>query len=397
MKLSIPAALLLAFLLILNLPKSFSQDSVITKMAKANVSYFTPEKGSFTGLGWQNLMNEVKSSNNILIGEDHFTNEIPYFTAALAAQTKFENFFAEIDPYTANVLQTKIKTLSQNQLQDYVKTFGNTFSFYAFAPEFSLLKQLSKANTKIQGTDQILLVGDRVLAQELMLVSKNNKAKQYYKAISDSSKLYFDKFLKDQSKPFYFLTDDFDRKTSELLQLPLSAKEKEVISAMKLSVKIYKSQNHQLRIQLMKNQLMHSYNQWVGKKNLFKYGANHMTKGESLLEIFDIGNLVNNIDDSNYQQSLHIMIMGASGEHASPFEGHAAEKIVENTGILKTLSPITIAADGKQWNCFDLRPLKKALVDGKLEVKSVKLSRIIKGYDFLVMIPKVSAAPFAKN
>lgn len=369
-----------------------AQDSIVTDIVKRNVSLFAPDNNAFTGIGWANLIAKAKECNNVLIGEDHFTNEIPYFTSALASQIKFDNFFCEIDPFTASIVQEKIKSLREKELQEYVHKYGNTFSFYAFAPEFTLLKQLTESNVKILGTDQILLVGDRILCSELQKITKNKKAKEIYLTIENNSKIHFENFLKDQTKPFYLLTDDFSKRLESLELLQLSPYEIKIIDALKLSAAIYKSQSHHLRIQLMKNQLMEQYTGWAGKKNLFKYGANHVAKGESLMEIYDIGNLVYNIDDSGYKKSLHIMILGSSGTQASPFEGYPEEKIDENNNILKTLRPITSIVNGNQWHCFNMLPLRKALSEGKVIIEDVMLSRIVKGYDMVIIIPKVTAS-----
>ncbi|PZR27613.1 MAG: hypothetical protein DI538_25535 [Azospira oryzae] len=56
----------------------------------------------------------------MLIGEDHFTNEMPYFTSDIPSEVRFENFFCEIDPFTATILQQKINKLSPAAFQDYV-------------------------------------------------------------------------------------------------------------------------------------------------------------------------------------------------------------------------------------------------------------------------------------
>ena len=390
-------SLLFLILLIFYTTFCYAQDSLTTSLAKSSLSKFVKKQGSFAGSGWEEIINKAKVSTDVLIGEDHFTNEIPYFTSALAIQIKFDNFFCEIDPFTASILQEKIKALSAPDLKKYVNEFGNTFSFYAFGPEFDLLKQFTKSNTKIQGTDQILLIGDRVICNELQKNTKNVTAKKIYQLIASNSKIYFDNFLKDQSKPFYLLTDDFEKNVNKLASLPLSKQETKIIAALRLSAKIYKSQSHQLRVQLMKNQLMNKYTEWSGKRNLFKYGANHLAKGEGFLDVYDIGNLVSNIDDSNYQRSLHIMILGISGTQASPFEGYPEEKIDQNSDLLNTLRPITKLVDGDDWHCFDLLQLKNELMSGKLEVKDLRLERIIKGYDFLVIIPRVTASKFEKE
>ncbi len=376
---------------------ALAQDSLITALAKNNQTNFVKEADHFKGLGWDKILDQAKKSNNVMIGEDHFTNEIPFFVSKIANQIKFDNFFCEIDPFTAHIFEQKVKTLSTDALKKYTADYGNTFSFYAFESEFDLLKQLIKNNTNIRGTDQILLVADRLICNELMQTTKNKTAKAIYEVIRDQSKNHFTAFLKGEKKPFYLLTEDFDKKIAELSALKLSPEEKKIIEALKLTAKIYKSRSHHLRIQLMKNQLMEHYNEWVGKKNLYKYGANHASKGESLLEIYDIGNLVNNVADSQFTNSLHLIIVGKSGTQASPFQGFPSEKVDPNTGSLKSLNPFFKLVEGNEWQCFDMVPIREAINSGKIKVTDVKLLRIIKGFDILVVIPEVTAAQFPKS
>jgi hypothetical protein len=382
--------------LLIYITSAFSQDSLITTLAKKNVSDLSATPNGFSGIGWDKIIARASKSDNVLVGEDHFTNEIPFFVTKLSNQIKFDNFFCEIDPFTAKIFQTKLKTLPTESLNKYVSAYGNTFSFYAFEPEFDLLKRLVKNDVKIYGTDQILLVADRLICSELLKTTNNLRAKELYQLISNQSKKHFDDFLKDQKNPFYMYTSEYEKNIEELSKLKLSDKELKIIDALKLTAKIYKSGNNHLRIQLMKNQLMEVYGDWRNKKNLFKFGANHMSKGQSPLEIYDIGNLVNNISDSQYKESLHLMIIGKSGVQASPFKGFAAEKIDENTGMLKSLKPFFQLVDGKTWKCFDLSPIKKAVDSGKIKITDTTLLSILNGFDLLVVIPEVTASTFIK-
>ncbi|MEO6639158.1 MAG: hypothetical protein ABIN25_12850 [Ginsengibacter sp.] len=156
---------------------------------------------------------------------------------------------------------------------------------------------------------------------------------------------------------------------------------------------IYKEQSHHLRVQLIKNQLMKNYTAWGDKKNFFKFGANHLPKSESLLKICDLGNLVNDIADSKFKKSLHIIIVGKAGMQASPFKGFPATKVDENSDDLKVLKPFFSLVTGKDWHCFDMLPLKKALEEKQINCTE-GLRRIINGYDYLVIIPEVTAAEF---
>lgn len=374
---------------------SFAQDALLTQMAQKHHTLLSVEKDSFTGFGWEIITNAAQKSNFVLLGEDHFTNEIPFFCNALTSKIKFDNFICEIDPYSAKIIQSKIKTLTEDQLQNYIHDFGNTFSFYALASEFDLLTKIVKSGTNVVGTDQILMIADRLICSELQLITENKAAKIIYQQIADQSKDYFSAFLKDPSKPLYMLTEEYAKNLEELSALQVSTQEKEVIEKLKLTAKIYKEQNHHLRIQLMKNQLMEQYAVWKDQKNLFKFGANHVSKGESFLKIYDIGNLVDNIADSRYSSSLHILIVGKSGYQGSPFKDFPESPIDPNSYNLKALKPFfDIVVNEKAWYCLDMLPLREKLENGEITTKDVQLSRIIKGFDYVVLIPKVTAAKF---
>jgi hypothetical protein len=375
---------------------TFAQDSLINQIAKNNHTLFSVQGNSFKGVGWEKILTEAKKSNFVMIGEDHFINEVPFFCNALTSQIKFDNFFCEIDPYSSKIIASKIKTLSDTQLRKFETNFGNTFSFFAVSSELELLKNVVKSGTNVYGLDQVLMIGDRLLCSELKTITKNSEAKAIYDRIELRSKDLFENFLKDPNNPMYMMTEDFNNDLKELELLMLSPFESEVIDKMKLSAKIYKEQNHHLRIQLMKNQLMENFVDWKDKKNLFKFGANHLAKGESFLKIYDIGNLINNIADSQYSSSLHVLIIGKSGAQGSPFKGFPEQPIHADSDNLKALKPFfDIVVNPNDWYCLDMLPIRKKLENGEINT-SIQLSRIIEGYDYVVIIPKVTAATFPK-
>jgi hypothetical protein len=374
-----------------------AQDSLIAKIVNQSQSTFSFKTNTFRGIGWDTLVSQIQKSDFVFIGEDHFTNEIPLFTSAIATKVEFDNFFIETDPYSAKIIESKIKTLGDLNFKKYQDEFEEVFSFYGLEPESQLFKQLVKSNTVIYGTDQILMNADRLICNDLKNKTKNKKAKKIYEDIEAKSKVHFADFLKDPSKPMYLMTEEFEKQLQELKTLRLSQEEIEIINDLQLTAKIYKEQNHHLRIQLMKNNLMKVYPKWHNKKNLFKYGAIHISKGESFFKIYDIGNLVNNIADSEFKNSLHIMIVGKSGMQGSPFKGFPANAVDENSDILKFLKPLFSVVTSEDWHCFDLRQLRDAKEKGKVEVKDITLSRTIDGYDYVIIIPKVTAAKFPKT
>ena len=354
---------------------NYGQDRVLDSLVQKNNFPFQIEKNvSFQGKGWDVLLNEIKQSNSVLLGETHFTNEIPYFTNAIINEVKFDNYFLEVDPYSVDIIETKIKSLSAEKLNSFVKEYSTNFSFLEQEPEFDLFKDLVQRNTKIYGVEQISIFADQMVISTLKEISKNKKVIEIYEQMLHNSKLASSK---EGLEKYYLLSEDCLQKIDLLLKLKLSDKERKQIEDLKLSREIYVKRNHPLRIQLLKNILLNQLADWKNKKNLFKFGANHLPKGETILtktDIYDIGNLISNIEEANFRKSLHIMIVG-KGEDGN-----------DNASFKSFLN----VAKEDQWYCFDLRPLKKSILQNKLKVDDVYLSRVIKGYDYLIYIPKVT-------
>lgn len=354
---------------------NYAQNILLDSLVQKNGFPFQNEKNiSFQGKGWDVLLDEIKQSNSVLLGETHSTNEIPYFTNAIINEVKFDNYFLEVDPYSVDIIETKIKSLSTEQLNFFVKEYSTNFSFLQLEPEFTLLKNLVKRNTKIYGAEQISVFADQMIISSLKETSKNKKVIEIYEQMLHNSKLLASK---DGYEKYYLFSEDCLQKIDLLLKLKLSDKERKQIEALKLSREIYINRNHPLRIQLMKNNVLNQMPDWKNKKNLFKFGANHVPKGETILtktDIYDIGSLISNIEEANFRKSLHIMLIG-KGEDEN-----------DNTSFKSFVNVVK----GEQWYCFDLRPLKKSISQSKLKIDDIYLSRVIKGYDYLIYIPKVT-------
>ncbi len=348
----------------------------------------------FSGGGWALIADKVKQVDNVLIGEEHFTNEIPLFTKHIFNLKKFDNFYIELDPYSTEIIETSIK-LTEKKKEVFNQTYKDLFSFYALRPEYELLEDIVKTGTNLLGSDQVLMYADRLIFHDLYIETENNQARKLYKEVIDNSNEYLKKFFENPQNPMYLMTPEFGEKIKALQELKLSKHEHEVINAMRSSVEIYKSRSkgHHKRVKLLKRHLMRDYEKWSHKSNLFKYGANHLTKGESLLEVYDIGNLVSNISEANDQKSLHIMIVGQSGMLGQPFKIFPAQPVDITTWPLKNLTPF-LTAQKNQWKVFDLQKIIHKLKKQKIKVDDTTLNRILKGYDLLVIIPEVTAAKF---
>ena len=268
------------------------------------------------------------------------------------------------------------------------------FSFYALEPEYELLKQVVNSGINLLGADQVFMYADRLIFQELMKETKNDKAKEYYSEIVEESKAHLEEFLENPENPMFFMTNEFSKILSDLKELDLSEGENMIIEDIRKSIEIYKSRDHNKRVQLIKRQLIKDYPEWKNAKNLFKYGANHLARGESFLTVYDIGNLIASLTEIYGNQSLHIMIVGKSGLLGSPFKNVPPTKVNINTGFLNSLKPFFSLTNDDEWYVFNLQPLRTKLNQGKLNIEDITLERTTKGYDLLVIIPEVTPANF---
>ena len=238
---------------------------------------------------------------------------------------------------------------------------------------------------------------DQLIFEDVLKRTKNPQAIPIYKTIIEQSKLFYEDFLKNTHNPMtmYFMSSDFLMQLDKLEELELTEEEHQIINDMRLSVSIYKEQNHNKRVKLILNQLMKDYPKWKDSKNLFKYGANHLARGESFLTVYDIGNMVSNITKSNFQESFHIMIVGESGFLGSIFEIFPPSEVdTENGFYLSYLKPLFRITEGNQWHLFNMETIRKAIEKNHLKIDNVNLLRVVKGYDVLVIIPEVTPAKF---
>jgi len=376
----------------------YAQDSLLQKLAAENHTrlHFSENENSFNGPGWNQIVEQVRGAQNVLIGEDHFTNEIPAFTQTVADLEHIDNFIIELDPYSTEIIERSLRKHPATEREKFNQKYRSFFSFYALDPEYRLLENMVSEGTNLMGAEQIVKYADQLVLQELAATTSNKKARQIYQQMMDSTGRHFKRFQNNRASPLYFTEPEFGDKLHQLEKLHLSEREQQVLRDMKISREIYDENNHAKRIGLIKRILFDSLETWRESNNLFKYGAVHMPRGESLLQVYDVGNLVANVSDAQFSDSYHIMIFGKRGMKGAPFVHYPNTRVDASKGMLSNMAPFFEAMkdDSDGWYVLDIRPLRKALNEKQLKVDNRFLKRIIKGYDTVVIIPEVTAAEF---
>jgi len=374
----------------------FSQDSLVSNLANQSMMEIEWIGDKFSGEGWDYVISKSLECSNVLVGEDHFSNEIPAFVSALLEHLAFDNLVIEVDPYTTEIIEQSIKDTTGKYEEIYGDRSKELFSFYSLIPEYQLLTNAVHKGVNLIGAEQIVMYGDQLIFQDLLQKTNCKAAKHIYEDIITLSREHLDQFYKDPQNPMFFMTDELVTKLDTLESLDISASEVRIIQDIRKSINIYKQRgSHATRIKLIKHYLYERFDLWKDSRNLFKYGATHLPRGESFMTVYDVGNIVSNVAESNFEESIHIMIMAEGGEFGAPLKTFPNSKVDPSKGNRSVFQPFfDITENEDKWYLFDLIPLRQALYKGTLNIDHTNLKRTIKGYDVLIIIPKVTPAKF---
>ena len=377
------------FALIIFTSFSFAQSKLdLDSLIVANATTF---KGGaqYSGKGWDLLLEKARRTNYVLIGEDHFIAEVPLFTQALAQNLKIENYICEMDQWMMDIFRNKITTLKEDQLNQWITTNYNGFSFFQKKNEFALMQDLLKQKVNLIGTEQVGLMSTTIVLQYL-IETGSPKNKKSYTIMQDSSNSANNRFFADYSKAFFMNTPFFSESIGKLDKASMKADEAELIAAMVRSSEIYKTGSHRSRIKLMQSNLMKASSALKGKKNLFKFGANHMIKGESYIPVYDIGTTAHIMAQSENQDSYHILILPKGGVQAGFLTGSNPIQLTEEP--YASLKPFFQKSSDTDWTFIDFEKVRAAIHKKEFALNNPVLEKTISGYDALVVIPSASAA-----
>lgn len=382
-------------------------DTAFARLLRQNQFTLTQTGTQCSGPGWDKLQQDIRKSTLVLLGEDHGMAQIPPFAQAVAQVLKPKVYVAEIDKYQA---QDLTRLAAQPGLPTaYLQQFPMSLSFYSWAEEFELARALRAQNTKLVGVEQL---GFAATGRSLMLMADQVKRpttrtflRKQAAAIQahDRAALVagnYGSITINGMRPT--LLDSLRRMTSTE-----PAGVRQLLQDLEASVNIFrinasgKSGGHQLRINLMKRNLLAELQpyQQAGQAlppMLFKFGANHLGRGRSIWgDIYDVGNLAVNLADAHDQKTLHILVMGkqgkkVTGQNPVDFSKNATAYSAADDAMLKPFMAATPA--GAAWQVFDLRPMRRALLYKGLPVADQELQAAILGYDYVVIIPETTAS-----
>ncbi|MGU3373795.1 hypothetical protein [Chryseobacterium sp. M5A1_1a] len=376
-----------------------AQDSLVTKIASEHEQIINFDNHQLSGEGITTLTKEIAQHRYVLIGEDHLNNEVLDFASYLTKTINFDNYITEADQLTMDILKKNYEKVKG--YQPIVANSTGKLSFFSFNRDRELLNYFFQNNKPTIGLDNIYFNSDSVIFQELISRTSNKQAKAKYEAMLQESIARWNRYKLNlnQNPPVeanqpYLFSGDFGKSIMEIQKLKLSEYEYQALNNLLKSNTIYNLgyigkglESHYMRVSSMKAQLLKNLDKIKGKRNLFKFGANHIGKGKSLLQnSFDVGNLVTNLADAEQEESLHIAVIQQSGKAGAFF---SESEDAENIAFLKPF--YKLVGKDSEWLLFDLNKINENIKKQKVVIKSTGLKNLIDGYDYLIIVPKITA------
>ncbi|WP_394748840.1 hypothetical protein [Spongiimicrobium salis] len=348
---------------------------------------------------------QLKGSQFILIGEQHGIKEVGVFTNAmyrLAENYGYKTLCIETDALAAE----KIMTLSDgvNTLDKARKLYGDfpfAIPFYGNEDDYELFKKVVQTQGNIWGIDQTFMVQFRMNFDHISKTTKSKKLKKKVLELKLKAERAFEQALatKDFNGNYIFQYDESTH--TELLDLAENEQEKEVFRQFwktkeiyaynNLSKEYYKNNN--VRGQLMKENFMRYYREaeknTATPKVIFKLGANHAAKGLTRTNIYDIGNLANELAISRGNTSKHYMVVGLSGKATTgnPFTPDPVISFDNSKQLPKELQDMQ-ATFTKKYIVLNVAALRPYAYGKRY---SEDLKKLIFGYDVLVLVNNAEA------
>ncbi|SDX58512.1 hypothetical protein [Hymenobacter psychrophilus] len=378
-----------------------SLDTTFTRLLHKYQYPLTQTGTQLSGAGWEKLRNDIQESALVLIGEDHGMAQIPQFTQAVAQVQKPKVYVAEIDQYQARDLS---RLADQPGLPvAFNRQHPMELAFYSWQEEFELAQALRRQQTAFVGVEQ---VGAATAGRLLTLMAEQSKNKATKAYLSNRAIVYQWRDRADMVSGTYKRTTLINLQPSTIDSLRAMTRAespavRQMVEDLVFSSQIFKTGDHRTRVNLMKRNLLaglRPYDQ-PGQplpNMLFKFGAYHLGRGRSIWgDIYDVGNLASNLADAHDQKSLHIFVMGKQGAKTGGFnpDDFSKNAVAYSNADEDMLKPFMAATPaGSAWQVFDLRPLRRALLRDKLNVRSTDLEATILGYDYVVIIPETTAS-----
>lgn len=385
----------------------FAEDSHAQEAAPiAPVMAMRLADGVLTGPGADALTAHLEDAQFILLGEEHGFADSPVIGRALAEAAwayGLRHHVVEVGP-SATVWAGDVLRGGVGALAAQLEGKPIALPFLNMREDAELAKYFLDRRGDLWGVDQEFIGSSILHLERLQALARNRDAETHVAALLEAERNAF--ATGAQNELLLFAADEavFDALDAQFAgqkdALP-------IIAGMRASAPIYQDylrganfKSNTDRIDLIKVQFMEHYGDARGRapRALFKMGWNHVGRGTTYLNTFDIGSLTEGVAAANDLDVLRVLFVPLEGEQTqvrpSPdgffstvdFRSEDAVEILE----LMNIAPEEIPVDA--WAVMEFEPLRLALGQKGLNALSAKTRSMVLGFDYLITTRGATAA-----
>lgn len=379
------------------------------RLAQAG-SPLTVRPEGFSGPGAAILSEAVDGSRYVLIGESHFSREIPAFTTnvcRLMAPGGLTAMAVETGPEAASAINAMMRAPDrEKQISDFMTTHPDAMAFLNSSAEGQTAADcagMAGPDFTLWGLDQEFLGVSGYLFEQMLAAGPGPLARAQIEALAEQERTATKAALVSGSPTDFFLlkaTDATLDPAETAINQDGGDRAKALFAALRETRAIYQASQsgrgdpNGRRARLMKRTLAAHLAEVPQARVLMKFGAFHLYKGYNPLGQRDVGNFVAELADGEDVKALNMIVVGAKGREARyngvgrpmkvyDFDATTGEDSDWRKDVM--LARPSNAAPG-DWVLVDLRRLRSK----DMEALTPEWRELIRGYDLAVVAPELS-------
>jgi len=293
----------------------------------------------FSGAGYDWLLKRGAESQAFLLGEEHGIAENAKLAAALfraLVPHGYRKIAIETSPPIAEALDQTLLRGGLAALEKFVTTPGSQAVFFGLREE---AEWLAAARGAVPRSTQLLwgvdyeLSCDRFLIQQLEMHPKPASADRALEALESASRASWTRYAQTHDPQFIFsfagdpaLVEAVERawpRADERVRIILDTlRETLEVNRLWSAGKVYESNLR--RVALIRSNLLRYWRaeerRDPGFRLFMKMGANHMTRGLNMVDMFDAGSLIPGLVAERGGQAFHLMVLPGPAAQTANFD-----------------------------------------------------------------------------
>ena len=379
------------------------------RLAQAG-SPLTVRPDGFSGPGAAILSDAVDASRYVLIGESHFSREIPAFTTnvcRLMAPGGLTAMAVETGPEAAGAVNARMRAPDrEQQIADFLTTYPDVMAFLNSRAEGQTVADCAAVagpGFTLWGLDQEFLGVSGYLFDQMLASGPGPLARAQIEALATQERAAVKAALASGSPMDLFLlkaTDATLDPAGKAINQDGGDRAKALFAALRETRAIYQASQsgrgdaNGRRARLMKRTLTAHFAEVPQARVLMKFGAYHLYKGYNPLGQRDVGNFVAEHADGQDVKALNLIVGGAKGVGAGyngvgrPMKVYDFDATTgEDSDWRKdVMSARPSGAAPGDWILVDLRLLRSK----DLDAPTPEWRALIFGYDLAIVAPTLS-------